>query len=119
MTMRYRIYRIKETPREHFRWAAHTGGVAIVKQRDYDQGEIVEAASPYALWKTLAATESPLRPGDLVEILDENGIASSMQIAKYIGFEPAQWFVPEIKPDSMPPASAYDPAPEKISSHSA
>ena len=119
MTMRYRICRIKETPGEHFRWAAHTGGVATVKQRDYDQGEILEAVTPYALWKILAATESPLRPGDLVETLDENGLASSMQIAKYIGFEPAQWFVPEIKPDSITAANAYDPASEKISSHSA
>ncbi|MDQ2775560.1 MAG: hypothetical protein M3Y57_11690 [Acidobacteriota bacterium] len=116
--MRYRIHRMKETPREHFRWAAHTGGVAIVKPRDYDAAEEREAASPYALWKLLAAGESPLWPGDLLESLAEDGSASSLQIAKYIGFEPAQWFVPEPKPDPIPSAHPYEPAIENINSPS-
>ena len=46
----YRIHRIKETPKETFRWAAHTGGLAIVKIKDYEVGDEVEAATAYAAW---------------------------------------------------------------------
>ncbi len=116
--MRYRVNRMKETPREHFRWAAHTGGAAIVKPRDYDPAEELEAASPYALWKLLAAGDSPLRPGDLLETLGEDGSTLSLQITKYIGFEPAQWFVPEPKPDAIPSASTHESAIENINSPS-
>ncbi len=116
--MRYRIYRIKKTPGEHFRWAAHTGGVAIVKLRDYDPLEEMDAASPYALWKLLGVSGAALRPGDLLETVSENGSASGLQITKYIGFEPAQWFIPESKPDSITPEIAYEATPEKINSPS-
>jgi hypothetical protein len=98
---RYRVYRIKESPKEHFRWSAHTGGLAIVKARDYEPGGEVESATPYALWKELQDpgsphSERPLSPGDLLETIETEG-PGRMLIAKYIGFEPAQWFVPEIK----------------------
>jgi hypothetical protein len=108
---------MKETPREHFRWAAHTGGTAIVKSRDYEAEEEVEAPSPYALWKAFASGEAPLRPGDLLEGIAEDGSAVSLQIAKYIGFEPAQWFVPEAKPETaMSSPATYEAAPENINS---
>jgi hypothetical protein len=94
--MRYRIHRIKETPGESFRWAAHTGGEAIVKSKDYDPGEELEAPSPYAAWKLMNERGQALRPGDLLENLDAP--AQALQIAKYIGFEPAQWFIPDPKP---------------------
>jgi hypothetical protein len=94
--MLYRVHRIKDTPRENFRWAAHTGGLAIVKLKDYDPGDEVEAATPYAAWKAMEERNSALRPGDLLEALDP-AAGQPLQIAKYIGFEPAQWFVPEPK----------------------
>lgn len=97
---RYRIHRIKETPRETFRWAAHTGGLAVVKAKDYEVEGEVEAATPYAAWKTLAAEGRPLHPGDLLEIVTENGAPGALEIAKYIGFEPAQWYVTEPKPNT-------------------
>jgi hypothetical protein len=90
---------MKESPREHFRWAAHTGGLAIVKPKDYELGGEAEAPTPYALWKRLAEENGgrdALLPGDLLEVPDtENN--GALFIAKYIGFEPAQWFVPEPK----------------------
>ena len=90
---------MKEAPREHFRWSPHTGGLATVKAKDYEAGEEVEAASPYALWKQLAEDDGgrhALTPGDLLEVVAETG-TGSLLIAKYIGFEPAQWWIPEAK----------------------
>lgn len=95
---RFRVHRMKQTPCENFRWSAHTGGLAIVKAKDYDAGEEIDASSPYAAWKTLAGEGRALRPGDMLEILDEGPACGELQIAKYIGFEPAKWYVPEPKP---------------------
>ena len=88
----FRIHRIKQSAGEAFRWAAHTGGLAIVKERDYERGGDLDANSIYAAWKALASSERPFVAGDLLE--DESG---KLHILKYIGFESAQWFVPEPK----------------------
>lgn len=101
---RYRIHRIKEMPRETFRWAPHTGGEATVKPKDYEAGRIVDASTPYAAWKLLADEDEGLAPGDVLEVLgtgpenegtDVLNQAAELLIVKYIGFEPARWFVPE------------------------
>ncbi len=89
----YRIHRMKPHPREAFRWAAHTGGTAVVKERDYEPGDPVDAATPYAAWKQMGATATPLEPGDLLQ-----DAADKLLILKYIGFEPAEWYRPEPKP---------------------
>ena len=99
---RYRVHRMKEIPREQFRWAAHTGGLATVKPKDYVAVEEAEAPTPYALWKQLQATGSPLHPGDLLELVREDDAPGTLQITKYIGFEAAQWYVPEPKPATPP-----------------
>lgn len=98
--MLYRVHRIKTAPLEHFRWAPHTGGTAIIRAKDYDPGVEIEASSPYDAWKRLAEESESLRPGDLLEALHA-GPGPTLQIAKYIGFEPAQWYVPEQKPENM------------------
>jgi hypothetical protein len=100
---RYKVHRIKESQKEHFRWSAHTGGLAIVKPRDYEPGGEVESLTPYSLWKELQDSgsshhERPLSPGDVLETIDPDGLGR-LFITKYIGFEPAQWFVPEVKAD--------------------
>lgn len=102
----YRIHRIKDGPRENFRWAAHTGGLAMVKLKDYDAGCEIESATPYAVWKELISSTSPLRPGDLLESLSPDGLPCDLLIAKYIGFEPAQWHVPEVKLELTSAAAA-------------
>ncbi|MBV8551377.1 MAG: hypothetical protein JOY54_08760 [Acidobacteriaceae bacterium] len=98
---RYRMHRIKDAPRESFRWAAHTGGLAVVKIKDYDPAGEIEAATPYAAWKDLVGEAHPLFPGDLLEELASDGSPTRLYITKYIGFEPAQWYVPEPKPEAM------------------
>jgi hypothetical protein len=116
---RYRIHRIKQAPLESFRWAAHTGGLAVVKPKDYDFGEEIEAETPYAAWKSLSINGNALRPGDLLELQVDEETSGSLLITKYIGFEPAQWFVPEPKPERTPNSSvicesSFDPAPQEI-----
>lgn len=96
---RYRIHRMKDTPRENFRWAAHTSGLAVVKAKDYEIDEELEAGTPYAAWKALQAEGRDLRPGDLLELCREDGSPGQLLIAKYIGFEPAEWHVPTAKPE--------------------
>ncbi len=83
---------MKESQRQHFRWAPHLAGVTAVKPRDYEEAEPVEAASVYAAWKTLRATERPLQVGDL--LADPGG---ELRICKYVGFEEARWALPEVK----------------------
>ncbi len=92
---------MKDMPLEHFRWTAHTGGLLVVKARDYQPAEQVDASSPYAAWKLLAEGDGALRPGDLLERLNPDGLPEEMYICKFIGFEPAQWFMPEAKTEEI------------------
>ena len=49
----YQIHRLKEPARQQFRWAPHASGVSIAKAKDYENGTVHEAATPYALWLAL------------------------------------------------------------------
>ena len=108
---RYRIHRMKDAPRENFRWAAHTSGRAVVKPRDFEDNEDVESANPYAAWKMLFSEGRPLRPGDILETVraDDSieATPTDLYIAKYIGFESAEWFVPESRSASA--GEAFSP----------
>jgi hypothetical protein len=94
----YRIYRMKEAPRQHFRSAPHVSGAADVKRKDYEEGGEIEAANEYAAWENLRASEKPLEIGDLLEI--ESG---ELRICKYIGFETASWVLPAATAPNAPP----------------
>ena len=85
----YQIHRMKDTPRQQFRWAPHTAGITVVKQRDYEPAASVEAPTTYAAWLQLRASATPLDVGDILETEGE------LRILKYIGFEEARWYVPE------------------------
>ncbi len=107
---RYRIHRMKETPRENFRWAPHTGGLTVVKPKDYHDSREVEAATPYAAWKLMEGEGDGLRPGDLLEIIHPDGTAGELQITKYTGFEPTRWYVPEARIDVLSAVAEFAPA---------
>ncbi|MBZ5595505.1 MAG: hypothetical protein LAP39_24945 [Acidobacteriia bacterium] len=96
----YRIYRMKDNPREHFRSAPHVSGAANVKRRDYEEGGQIEAASDYAAWENLRASEKPLEVGDLLET--DGG---ELRICKYIGFEAAVWVLPAAATEPTPAAA--------------
>lgn len=90
----FRIHRMKDQPRESFRWAPHISAEATVKLKDYEQAGEIEASHEYEAWSSLRSTDRPLQLGDLLET--ESG---ELRICKYIGFEPAKWFVPEPPPE--------------------
>jgi hypothetical protein len=93
----YRIHRMKDAPRQQFRYAPHVSGCANVKPKDYEPAGEVEAANEYDAWKTLSSSDRPLAVGDLLE-----ASSGQLSICKYVGIEPAQWVLPEPKPPRVP-----------------
>lgn len=98
----YRVFRLKDHLRQQFRWAPHLSGVTAVKPKDYDEWFTIAADSPYAAWHSLRGSEREIAVGDL---LGADG--GDLRILKYIGFESAQWVLPEPKHHQTPPV---DPA---------
>ncbi len=96
---RYQVHRLKDAPRQQFRWAPHTSGVTSVKPKDYEKAETVESDTPYGAWQRLRESERPLELGDILESEGEQ-----LRICKYVGFEEARWFVPE-----PPPVTGAEP----------
>jgi hypothetical protein len=93
----YRIHRLKDHLRVQFRFGPHVSGAAHIKPRDYalsegEPGASIDAPTPYAAFFALKETDAPLAPGDVLEA--ENG---ALRIFKFVGFEEAQWTVPEVK----------------------
>lgn len=99
----YRIHRMKEAPRQQFRWAPHVAGAASIKPKDYEPDGEIQADSEYDAWSRLRASEHPLAVGDLLEA--EGG---ALRICKYVGFESASWIIPDVK--SAPQAAPDQPA---------
>ncbi len=89
----FRIYRMKETPRQQFRWAPHASGASQLKLRDFEPDGEVQAESPYEAWARLRGSARALDIGDLLE--SESG---DLRICKYVGFEEARWTLPEQQP---------------------
>lgn len=100
----YRVFRLKENLRQQFRWAPHLSGVTAVKPRDYEEAFTVDAETPYAAWHSLHGTTRELAVGDLLSITE-----SDLRILKYIGFEEARWWVPEVK--AAAPAAGSEEVP--------
>lgn len=92
----YRIHRLKNHLRDHFRFAPHVSGAASIKPRDYEAGVTAEASSPYAAFFALKDSESALLPGDVLESAEDG----SLRIYKFVGFEEARWILPEVKPEN-------------------
>jgi hypothetical protein len=93
----YRIYRMKDSPRQQFRWAPHLSGCASLKLKDYEARGEVEARHEYDAWQRLRESGEPLAVGDLLETE-----AGQLRICKYVGFEPAQWVLPEPRHHAEP-----------------
>ena len=102
----FHIHRMKDTPRQGFRWAPHTGGVSSLKPKDFELDGEVEAASAYEAWTLLRGTERALDIGDVLE-----SPSGEIRICKYVGFEEARWIVPEQRQAALEPM-----APAELSS---
>lgn len=81
---------MKDSPRQQFRWAPHVAGCASLKPRDYEPRGEVRAGNEYEAWQSMRESGEPLAVGDLLE-----GEGGQLRICKYVGFEPAQWVLPE------------------------
>jgi len=101
----YRIFRMKDSPRQQFRWAPHVSGAASAKPKDYDEHGQVEALHEYDAWRILREQGAPLGVGDLLESSE-----GQLRICKYVGFEPAQWVLPETKHPGDPRAESAEPS---------
>ena len=88
----YRIFRMKDSPRQQFRWAPHVSGAATARPKDFEQRGQVEAQNEYDAWRRLRESGEPLDVGDLLE-----GEDARLRICKYVGFEPAERALPEPK----------------------
>jgi len=104
----YRIFRMKDHPRQQFRWAPHVGGSAAVKPRDYEPRGEVEAINEYEAWQKLRESQDPLLVGDVLETLD-----GQLRICKYVGFEPAEWALPDPK-HAPEPETIGQPIPPQV-----
>jgi len=106
----FRIHRMKENPRQQFRWAPHVSGAAHAKPRDYEVSGEIEADNEYAAWAQLRDSDTPMLVGDILELPE-----GQLRICKYVGFEEARWFVPEIAPQAAAvvemPTNTTEPAP--------
>src|SRR5512141_2690387 len=102
----YRILRMKDSVRQQFRWAPHTIGVTKVKAKEYDLIHTIEAPNAYSAWMSLKDTDTPLEVGDILEV--EGG---ELRIYKYVGFEEAEWVLPEVRTglESAPLAAGAPP----------
>jgi hypothetical protein len=107
----YRIYRMKDSPRQQFRQAPHVSGCAALKPKDYEQRGEVEALHEYHAWRLLRESNEPLAVGDLLETE-----AGNLRICKYVGFEPAEWVLPEPRHHGEPPHSEPEPAGQSTAS---
>jgi hypothetical protein len=105
----YRIYRMKDSPRQQFRCAPHLSGCASLKPKEYEPRGEVQARHEYEAWQLLRESEEPIAVGDILETED-----GQLRICKYVGFEPAQWVLPEPKQPIEPEPSAQ-PAESRVS----
>ena len=96
---------MKDSPRQQFRWAPHVSGTASVKPKDYEEQGKVEALHEYDAWRILREQGDSLQVGDLLE-----GEDGRLRICKYVGFEPAQWIIPEPRQHVDPLAGPPDPS---------
>lgn len=97
----FRIHRMKDHLRQHFRWAPHLSGVTQIKPRDYEDGGEVEAMNFYDAWAILRGSTKALDIGDALETA-----SGDLRVCKYVGFEEARWVLPEAKPEQGNPAVA-------------
>jgi hypothetical protein len=98
----YRIHRLRDHLRQQFRFAPHLSGVATLKPRDYVTGDVLEATSTYAAFFRMKDAGTPLEVGDVLEC---GGV---LRVFKFVGFEEAQWAVPEVKTDASPEGKALE-----------
>jgi hypothetical protein len=98
----YRVFRMKDVARQQFRLVPHVSGAVSVKPKDFEPVGQVEGLNEYDAWRASREAGDALQVGDLLESAD-----GRLRICKFVGFEPAEWVLPEPKPPAEP-----EPAPQ-------
>ena len=62
----YRIFRMKDSPRQQFRWAPHVSGSATARPKDFEQRGQVEAQNEYDAWRRLRESKERMTTQELV-----------------------------------------------------
>lgn len=77
----------------------------MVRPRDYEPGDTIDADSPYAAFFAAKESGAAIEVGDLLEAGE-----GSLRICKFVGFEEAHWVIPEQKAASpeMNPGGAAE-----------
>ena len=107
----YRIHYLKESQRQHFRNAAPASDPLKLKPKDYQPGGEIEATSPYAAWKQMREAGGDQRPIDIGDALEAD--TGALFVCKYVGFEEAQWLVPEAPESAATATPGAAAAPEQ------
>lgn len=97
----FRIHRMKQAARQHFRWAPHLSGIVQLKPRDFSPDGEVEALNFYDAWAVLRGSPRALDIGDALETA-----GGDLRICKYVGFEEARWALPESAVEAPPQQAA-------------
>ena len=105
---RYRIHYLRESQRQHFRNAPPMAPPHKLKPKDYQPGGEIDAENPYAAWKQMRETPGDLRPIEIGDALEAE--TGALFLCRYVGFEEAQWYVPE--PEPAPTTAPAGPAPQ-------
>ena len=92
----YRVFRMKDSPRQQFRWAPHVSGLRAQAEGLRAAGE-VEALHEYDAWRLLREAARRWRWAICWRPTD-----GQLRICKYVGFEPAQWVLPEAEAPAIP-----------------
>ena len=87
---RYQVFYLRDTQVQKFRNAAPKEKPYSLQIKDYEEGETIEASTPYAVWKQLQEAEGtkerPFAVGDVLQS-DE----SEPLVLNFWGFDEAQW----------------------------
>jgi len=114
---RYRVYCLREDLSRRFRESPPSTLRKQPKQREYELAGELDAANPYAAWRSLqspGSQESPLAVrrsfavGDVLE--QEDG---KLQLCLFGGFEEASWWTPppaESEAQAEAPVDGAQPA---------
>jgi hypothetical protein len=92
----YRILYLRDSQVDRFRNAPPREKPYHLRVRNYDEGEVIESSTPYAVWKQLQECEEASdskRPFGVGDVLQSD--ESELLVLNYWGFDEARWQTPE------------------------
>ncbi|MDE0124551.1 MAG: hypothetical protein OXN97_08250 [Bryobacterales bacterium] len=90
---RFRVFHLVADRSEAFRSKAPAKPPYVLRRFHYEDGPVVSADSPYALWKEMRGHGGPHSPAPhrRVDVGDAVEADGQLLLCNYWGFDPAQW----------------------------